>query len=67
MELVLKNFPSEEKYFRFKKLIEICKNHEDAEFSHLLRTMLYNFLRGEYQLKILLKKKSKTEYLSACR
>lgn len=67
MELLLKNFPSEEKYFRFKKLMDICKNHEDAQFSYLLRTLLYNFLKSEYQMKILLKKKSKMEYLSACR
>lgn len=67
MELMLNFFPSDEKYYRFKKLLDICQKGDDSEFSTLLRTVFYNFLRGEYQMKIILKKRNKLEYLSVCR
>lgn len=59
IEILMDNFPNENKYIRFKNIEKLCLNGEDPEFSLLLRTVFFNFLKGDYKIVVLTKKRNK--------
>lgn len=65
MEILQHNFGNERKYIRFSQVKALCSDRSDPHFAQLFRICLFNFLRGEYRINIILKKKNKMDYLKA--
>lgn len=59
--------PQSDRYIGLKVISELCNNKENDFFSKVFRISFANFLKNEFKLEILTKKKDKAEYLRAGR
>ena len=67
MEYLNKKVPDEGKYIRLRILQDLCFDRSRENFSKLFRVLLKSFLRDQYQICVLEKKKKRMECLKAAR